>query len=63
MLPTQRQQASFDEAEEEEEEEEFYHRADLEDTMIMMENGLEAEGIGCAVTRLEKGMCKLKVSE
>ena len=42
MVRTRRQQASFDEVEEEAE---IYHRTDMEDTRIMMENGLEAEGI------------------
>ena len=39
---TGRQQVSFDEVEEEVY---FYHQTNLEDTIIMMENGLEAEGI------------------
>ena len=42
MVQTCRQQANFDEFEEEAE---FYHRTDIDDTRIMMENGLEAEGI------------------
>ena len=74
MVWTRRQQANFDEVGEEAE---IYHRTDIDDTRIMMENGLEAEGIDCimgrtndeeedfwkAVTRVEEGMCKWKVSE
>ena len=42
MVRTRRQQASFDEVEEEAE---IYHWTNMEYTRIMMENGLEAEGI------------------
>ena len=42
MVQTHRQQANFDEVEEVAE---IYHRTHMEDTRIMMENGLEAEGI------------------
>ena len=44
MVRSRRQQANFDEAEEEAE---IYHRTDKDDTRIMMENSLEAEGIDC----------------
>ena len=43
MVQTRRQQANFDEVEEEAE---IYHQTDIDDTMIMIENGLEAEGTG-----------------
>ena len=70
MIRTWRQQASFDEVEEVAE---LYHQVTLEYTMIMMENGLEVEGIDHmmglqitrgwggfqkAVTRFEESMCK-----
>ena len=48
MVCAQRQQASFDEEDEEAEEAEeveFYHQTCLQDTMILMENDMEAEGI------------------
>ena len=70
MVCTQIKKASFVKVEEEAE---FYHRTNLEDTLIMMENSLEAEGIDHmmeltndkegAVTRFEEGMCKLKKSQ